>query len=120
MKKVLFVLMILLSFACSKKIEHKEIQLPYTPILSSGSSWGVVISNYVRVKEDPSDSSTMLTSLTKGSIVEVLFLSRTIELGVTVSWYHINIEGLRGWILKDDLDVFESKEQAVNFAGDIE
>ena len=118
MKKIILLFMILISFSCTNKnIEYKEIRLPYTPILTSGSSWGVVISNYVRVKENPSDSSAMLTSLTKGAIVEVLFLSREQE--KVNSWYYINIDGTKGWITEQELDIFAAKEEAVTISEEI-
>jgi hypothetical protein len=114
MKKLLLIILVLVS--CTKPVEHKPIVLPYTPILSSGSNWGVVISNYSRVKESPSESSDMLTSLTKGTVVEVLFLSRTLENDEIISWYHTNIEGSKGWIMKDDLKVFELREEAADYS----
>ncbi len=117
MKKIMLLFMILISFSCTKNIEYKEIQLPYTPILTSGSSWGVVISNYVRVKENPFDTSNMLTSLNKGAVIEVLFLSR--ELEEVDSWYYINIDGIKGWIMEQDLDVFVSKEEAIAVSEEI-
>lgn len=119
MKKYLIFLLLLIIFSCTKEVEYKPIQLPDTPILSSGSSWGVVISNYVRIKENPSVSSGMLKSLTKGSIVEVLFLSKIPRQDETAGWYHINLNGMKGWIEEKDLNIFKYKEEALVFAEDI-
>jgi hypothetical protein len=119
MKRYLIFLILLVFFSCEKEVEYKSIMLPYTPILSSGSSWGVVVSNYVRIKEEPLSSSTMLKSLTKGSLVEVLFLSRNLEQEKTVSWYHISLNGMKGWILEEELEIFKSREEAASFAEDI-
>lgn len=119
MRKILinFAAMTMLCFfaaGCDKKSEVPGIELPATSVLSVQSSWGVVKSTHLRLRENPSLESKVITTLWRGGVLEVLSKTdqrETIE-GEEDYWYRISFEGLSGWVFGAYLEIFSSKEQA--------
>jgi hypothetical protein len=108
-------------FACGKRQNEGPIQLPSTSVLSIRSSWGVVTSNYLRMRINPSKTSSVMDGLTKGTIVEVLSATEkeeTIE-NETALWYRISLDGLKGWVFGAYLEVLDSKSNAEALAREL-
>lgn len=101
-------------WGCSKGEKIPKIELPTTSVLSIRSSWAVVTSTHLRLRESATVESTAVTTLWKGSVLEVL--SKTDEAeeveGETGYWYQVNFGGLTGWVFGAYLDIFSSKEKA--------
>lgn len=95
--------------------------LPNASVLSVQSSWGVVTSNYLRLREKAALDSEALTGLTKGSVVEIISATdkkETID-KLTSFWYRIDIDGIRGWVFGAYIDIFTSKPDAEKRADEI-
>ena len=100
--------------ACEKENEVETIQFPSTSVLSIGSSWGVVTSNYLRMRLTPSKSAKVLDGLTKGTVIKILTSTEreeTIE-NETSHWYKVDLDGFRGWVFGAYLANFDSKKKA--------
>jgi uncharacterized protein YgiM (DUF1202 family) len=105
---------IIFLLTCSKSSKEAEIYLPSTPVLTGGSLWGVVKSNYVRIRSEPSMDSEVIGGFTKGTVVEILFATtkeETLE-NVKASWYKVNFEGGNGWLFGGFLEIVDSKAKA--------
>jgi hypothetical protein len=125
MKKsiITFALLSLLlgGISCVRKTANDSIVLPNTSVLSVQSSWGVVTSNYLRLREKAALDSEALTGLTKGSVVEIISATdkkETID-KLTSYWYRIDIDGIRGWVFGAYIDIFTSKPDAEKRADEI-
>ncbi len=108
-------------FTCGQKQSEGPIQLPSTSVLTVRSSWGVVTSNYLRMRTNPSKTASVLDGLTKGTIVEVLSATEkeeTIE-DETALWFRISLDGLKGWVFGAYLEVLDSKSNAEAYAREL-
>lgn len=99
---------------CSKTEDIPEIELPATSVLSIRSSWGVVTSTHLRLRSNPSVESEAVTTLWKGSVLEVLTKTDEAEIieGENDYWYQVNFGGLTGWVFGAYLDMYSSKDNA--------
>ena len=110
-----FILLLsLFSAACEKTREYPEINLPSTSVLSIETNWGVVNSSHLRLREKPRKDASPVALLYRGFVIEIT--SRTQSLseieGKSDYWYHINYDGLTGWVFGGYLDIFNSKDEA--------
>lgn len=104
-----------------KKEEQETIVLPPTSVLTAHSTWGVVTSNFLRLRERPSKQAVSLAGIPKGIIVEILSnteIPETIE-KETAYWYRVNFDGLFGWVFGAYLEVFGSKKDAEDHSREI-
>jgi hypothetical protein len=113
----LFTIILLLSLfstACEKNREYPDINLPSTSVLSIETNWGVVNSSHLRLREKPRKDALPVALLYRGFVIEIT--SRTQSLseieGKSAYWYHINYDGLTGWVFGGYLDIFDSKDEA--------
>ncbi len=107
--------------SCAKNDVPERIDLPDTSVLSVEASWGVVTSNYLRLREKASVESNSLTGLTKGTVLRLESATdrkETIE-KITSVWYRVDAEGMRGWVFGGYLEVFTSKADAERRALDM-
>lgn len=112
----------ILIYSCGVKQSEGPIQLPSTSVLSIRSNWGVVKSNYLRMRTKPLKTASVLDGLTKGTIVEVLSSTEkeeTIE-NETSYWFRINLDGLKGWVFGAYLEVLDSRSNAEAFARELQ
>ena len=125
MRTLLFLLSLLTSLAallsCGRKPTAEHIELPPTPVLSIRSTWAVVTSPFLRVREEPLAEARVLTHIRRGAVLEIL--SRTerkeeIE-DATSYWYQVSYEGLRGWVFGAFLEVVDSKLKAESLAAQL-
>jgi hypothetical protein len=125
MKKQVFII-ILIAFAlvagsCTKKKIPDRIVLPQTSFLTEQKSWGVVTSNYLRLRQKPSQNADTLSGLTKGSVVELVASTdrkETID-GNSSFWYRVNMDGLQGWVFGAYLDIFPNEADARSSAREL-
>ncbi len=104
--------------ACSASARSERVNLPPTPILTVRSTWAVVKSPLLRIREEPADKSAVLSHIRLGSVVEVIAKSDkedTVE-GESSYWFRVNYGGLKGWVFGSYLEVFDSKTKAEKFA----
>jgi hypothetical protein len=107
--------------SCSRMGES-SLKLQANPILTGGLGWAVVKDAYVRLKESPSSSSRDVNHLRRGS----LYRLDARELGALDAsargaaskggdpgiWYGLESDGVKGWVLEEELDIFASQVQA--------
>ena len=104
--------------SCSRSGGTERVILPPTPVLSIRSTWAVVKSPLLRVREEPSNQATVLSHIRMGALVEVLTKSdkeETLE-SESAFWYRIDYQGLKGWVFGTYIEIFDSRSKAQNFA----
>jgi hypothetical protein len=100
--------------SCTKNPDQQTITLPPTSVLSMKSTWGIVTSNFLRLRDRPSKQAQMLTGIPRGMIVEII--SKTEEKATiedkTDFWYHVIFDGNRGWVFGAYILIFNSLKDA--------
>jgi hypothetical protein len=107
--------------ACGRR-EEPELVLPPTPVLSVGSEWAVVTSNYLRMRARPSLEAPVVDGLTRGTVVEILGVTerkQTIE-SATDYWYRINLDGYKGWAFGAYLERMDSRSKAEAYSAELQ
>jgi len=107
-------LFLLAAASCSREGRIEHVEFPTTPVLTVRSTWAVVVSPLLRVREQPDSRSTVLQHIRQGVVVEVIGKSdREDEIeGQQDYWYRINYEGLKGWVFGPYLAMFDSRAAA--------
>ena len=107
-------LVCLSTVSCSRDARIGQVVLPATPVLSVRSTWAVVISPLLRVREQADTRSTVLQHIRQGVVVEVIGKSdREDEIeGAQDYWYRINYDGLKGWVFGPYLTLCDSRAAA--------
>jgi len=125
MRARLFLLSLLLSlaalFSCGRKPTAERIELPPTSVLSIRSTWAVVTSPFLRVREEPLAEARVLAHIRRGAVLEILSRTeRKEEIEDAASyWYQVSYEGLRGWVFGAFLEVVDSKLKAESLAAQL-
>jgi hypothetical protein len=104
--------------SCARNDNQRKVSFPPAPVLTVRSTWAVVTSPLLRLREEPTNKGTVLSHIRMGAVVEVIAKSdkeETIE-EQTGYWYRINYEGLKGWVFGTYLEVFDSRSKADTFA----
>lgn len=112
--KIVLVFLSLLLFSCSGNEGVQEIELPPTPVLGIQTSWAVITSSHLRLRERPTQDSSAIITLWRGSVLEIVSKrnrKETVE-GLSDYWYQINYDGLQGWVFGGYLDLYDSPELA--------
>jgi hypothetical protein len=119
-KALLLAAAVLVVGACGPR-QEETIVLPATPVISVGTRWGVVTSNYLRMRSRPSEKAEVVEGLPRGTVVEIVGTSDTQETveGQKAYWLQLNIEGLRGWAFGSYLQVAESRARAQAIAAEL-
>jgi len=106
--------LILVLSGCRKSEETFTIELPPTEILSAKTNWAVISSSHLRLREKPLVDATAVTTLWRGSVLEVLSRSESklVVEGQIDFWYQINYDGLQGWVFGAYLELFDTKDKA--------
>ena len=108
--------------SCGRSGGTERVILPPTPVLSIRSTWAVVKSPLLRVRQDPSNQATVLSHIRLGAIVEVLTKSDkedSLE-NESAFWYRIDYQGLKGWVFGSYIEIFDSRTKAENFAAKLQ
>ena len=110
------ILVIVLTGACADESSGEAIVLPSTPILSLEANWVVITSTHLRLREQSSIESPVVTTLWRGNVLEVLSKqNRREEIeGETDYWYQVRYGGLQGWVFGSYLGFHSSYEAAVS------
>lgn len=108
------ILSLLLVASCNRPERIAPVSFPTTPVLSVRSTWAVVISPLLRVREKPDSRSPVLQHIRQGAVVEVIGTSdREDEIeGQQDYWYRINYDGLKGWVFGAYLILSDSRAAA--------
>ena len=108
-------LSILLLSTCADESEDRTVVLPSTPILSLEANWVVITSTHLRLREQASIESPVVTTLWRGYVLEILSKqNRREEIeGETDYWYQVRYGGLQGWVFGSYLGFHSSYEAAV-------
>lgn len=101
-------------WGCTKRQESQTIKLPPTPVIGAQQNWAIVNSPLLRLRKQPSTSSTALITLRGGYVVEIVRRSENTDTigGNKNYWYYINYKGLRGWVFGYYLTMFDSRQMA--------
>jgi Bacterial SH3 domain len=108
--------------ACGRRPAVERIELPSTPVLSIRSTWAVVTSPFLRVRDEPLADAAVLAHIRRGAVLEVLSRTdRKEDLEQTSSyWYQVSYEGLRGWVFGAFLEIVDTKAQAESLAAELD
>jgi hypothetical protein len=120
--RMFLILLAALAFvACSREPEDRKIELPSDGALTLYRGWGVVLTNYIRLRTTPDPEGVEVTALAKRSLVRILDKgSQATVKGVTDFWYEIEAGLNRGWLFGQHLAVFHKKEEAEKAAAELE
>ena len=121
--RLLGCLLFLLPLAsCARRPVAERIELPPTPVLSIRSTWAVVTSPFLRMREEPLAKAAVLAHVRRGSVLEVLSRTdRKEDLEETSSyWYQVSYEGLRGWVFGAFLEIVDSRVRAESLAAELD
>jgi uncharacterized protein YgiM (DUF1202 family) len=107
-------LLLLAAASCSRESRIEHVEFPATPVLTVRSTWAVVVSPLLRVREQPDSRSRVLQHIRQGVVVEVIGKSdREDEIeGQQDYWYRINYDGLKGWVFGPYLTLSDSHAAA--------
>jgi hypothetical protein len=99
---------------CSEVKEKSSIVLPATPALVMQTSWAVITSSHLRLRDSPSIESRAEATLWRGSILEIVSKNSAKEIVDDEEgyWYRINFDGLHGWVFGAYLKTFQSRVEA--------
>ena len=104
--------------SCGRSGATERVSLPPTPVLSIRSTWAVVKSPLLRVREEPTNQSVVLSHIRLGAVIEVLTKSdkeETVE-NEPAFWYRIDYQGLKGWVFGTYIEIFDSRSKADQYA----
>ncbi len=107
--------------SCNRSSDTERVILPPTPVLSIRSTWAVVKSPLLRVRDQPSGQATVLAHIRRGVVAEVIGKSDkedTIE-NDTSFWYRMNYDGLKGWVFGSYISIFDTRTKADTFAASL-
>jgi len=121
LKALALIVLALAVFACSKSSGSDRVSLPPTPVLSIRSTWAVVKSPLLRVRDQPSSQATVLVHVRMGAVVEVISKSDKEDVveNETSFWYRVNYEGLKGWVFGSYVSIFDTRTKADAFAASL-
>jgi hypothetical protein len=78
----------------------------------------VVTSPLLRIREEPSNKSAVLSHIRMGAVIEVIAKSDkedTVENEVSY-WFRVNYEGLKGWVFGSYIAIFDSRAKADKYS----
>ncbi len=107
---------VLLVVSCGGRSDLADVELPPSPILLIRANWAVVSSAYAALREEPQADSAIRGHFRGGSVVEVREKSGFVDVhkSRTDYWYLIGVQNKVGWVFGTYLDLYDSREQAVN------
>ncbi len=91
-----------------------DVELPSTPVLSIESNWAVITSSHLRLRERPTVESTVITTLWRGYVLEVVSKqNRQMVVDDRQDfWYQVRYGGLQGWVFGAYLELYGTQEAA--------
>jgi hypothetical protein len=112
------VLLLSVAASCSRGGSSERVTLPPTAVLSIRKTWAVVRSPLLRVRDDSTSQSTVLSHIRMGAVMEVLTRSDKEDIveNETAYWYRIDFQGLKGWVFGSYIEIFDTRAKADLFA----
>lgn len=101
---------IIMTGCAEEVLKDLNITLPATPILSNDQSWAVVTDSYLRVTEERDKNSSVVATLRRGYILEIL--SSQLDDEGTLLWYEVSDKKIVGWVHGTSIKMFENRQQA--------
>ena len=100
--------------ACDPRETVEPIELPATTALVLQTNWALITSSHLRLREGPGTGASVLATLWKGSVLEIVSKTSTKEVVEDEEgfWYQISYDGLAGWVFGTYLELFDSKSAA--------
>ena len=97
---------------------ESAVVLPTTGVSDIRPSWAVVVSTYVRLRDEADSESPITGHLRAGDVAEVVSISLSpySANGHQLRWIELAAEGHTGWVLENDLQLFSSERRARNAA----
>ncbi|MCQ2604223.1 MAG: SH3 domain-containing protein [Spirochaetia bacterium] len=111
----IFLMILVLDFSlggCAREKQENEltdIKLPSSPVLISSCTFGVCTATYIRIRENPSQVSSVMDTIYQNYIFEIV--TGTAD----DTWYMIKCGDIQGWVSGTDIELFANKESAENF-----
>ena len=106
---------------CAREAEERKIEIPSGGALTLYRGWGVVLTNYIRLRATPDPEGVEVTALARRSVVRVLDKGqRATVKGVSDFWYEVVAGPNRGWIFGEHLAVFHRQDEAMKAAAESE
>jgi uncharacterized protein YgiM (DUF1202 family) len=115
-------LLVTFAAACSRSGSSERVTLPPTAVLSIRKTWAVVKSPLLRVRNDATSQSTVLSHIRLGAVMEVLTRSDkedTVE-NDTAYWYRIDYQGLKGWVFGSYIEIFDTRAKADQYSSTLQ
>ena len=108
--------------SCTRSGSSERVTLPPTAVLSIRKTWAVVKSPLLRVREEATSQSTVLSHIRLGAVMEVLTRSDTQDTveNETAYWYRIDYQGLKGWVFGSYIDIFDTRVKADQFSATLQ
>ena len=108
--------------SCTAKDDVSPVLPPVTSPLTGGYiGYGVITASFMHISLDPSENSTSMGYLRRGSLVKVLRRQILNVSGNFVSWVLIDaeqnsasgqIEVLQGWLKEEVMEIYNNESQA--------
>jgi hypothetical protein len=96
----------------NRSADYSWMKLPETPLFADNEMWGVVKDPYLRISTAPKNEDATVMTLRQGDLVSVL----VIQSFDNIYWCRIKYETREGWTLRDNLDIYDSRDKAENGA----
>jgi len=105
-------LLLLVLCGCSAKKEEASVVPPVTsPFSKDYIGFGVIKESFTHVLSDPSEDSSSIGYIRRGSMVKILRRQTVKNANVFTSW--VLIEGDRhGWLKEEVMDIYDGENQA--------
>ena len=109
-------LFVFLFISCTANREEAPVIPPETSPLSRGYiGFGVITDSFTHISADPSENSTSLGYLRRGSLVKIIRRQTIKVTGGFVSWVLIDAEQ-QGGLKEEVMDIYDHEGQAVTAA----
>ncbi|HTP59723.1 MAG TPA: SH3 domain-containing protein [Spirochaetia bacterium] len=111
----------MMAMSCARSSGNERVVLPPTTVLSIRSTWAVVKSPLLRIRDQPTGQATVLAHIRMGAVVEIIGKSDkqdTVE-NESAFWYRVNYEGLKGWVFGTYISIFDTRSKAEAFAASL-
>lgn len=115
--KIVFILLFLLLVVSScerKKVFFRDSNTFVGDSLIMETKYAVIKPDFVRIKENPDITSTGISTFYRDDIIPVFLMIN--QLG---GWCQVISQDINGWILIDDLVLFDSLTAAKTFQSDL-
>ena len=106
---------LLIALSCSRSEGYQEIKIPSSPVLIEKFSWAVCNTTNMHMYSEPDDSSQIISTIWKASIMEILSRSpkQETKYGQEAFWFRVRYNEFEGWVFGAFLQFVPTRGQAV-------